>query len=443
MYTFKLSNVSIISGLRFIIITIKNLKMSPQPSLIVAKRANTFTDLRSYIDASRDASTARFKTKRIRPSAYPVIPGDTLAGTPRPSGDMDVPIGNMSAYYPVVIIPGLPADEYPKYMSFLARASMARMLVSDRALADTLDTGFGRAMACLAVAVRCGVWAALGFVPTYDSVCNVAKYRLKDGMVYRIAMSECRDQAAWYYAYDSTAAVSERMEELMHRVAHVAPVFLDMECAEMARQAVSYASPYVERGISSYLRAKLSPEAYAIANLDKPLVWSLLRQAAVLGQAEANVKHWATDAVFHIQAHRRVLSTTAEVVASRRREEACRAKSSHVMIETDDAQGYSIDTDFAAAVRAARPRPPSDDLESIAGFSTWDTTEQDLSGASTPVGAYSWDKTAAPSRVATPPPAMTTQEADQIRSAVAGAAASGERAVSEMMGAADDQTVAW
>jgi len=419
--------------------------MSPNPSLTVARRVADFTDLRSFIDSHTSDTVAKYRTKRVKPTTLPEIPADQLTGSSPAAEAGGESVINVSALYPAIIVEHMPAGQYTQYMGTLARVCMAELTVQNRILADTLRTGMGRTLVALATAVRCGVWAALSRVPaSKDTVYSrVLKYRLKDGKLYRVSMSECREKAAWYYAYDATDPISDRTEELMHRVAHIAPVFLDMECAEMTRQALSYASPYVERGISSYLRTKLSAEAYAIANFDKPLIWSLLRQASVLGQAVDDVRSWATDTVFHIQAHRRILSTKDEVAASKRREDAHKSRSHTVLIQVPDDTDSVIDNDFAAAVRSSRPRVMSADMESVAAWSTWDEAELTSSFMTVSPGRSPIAQTAVPSRAPTPPPAMTSHEADAIRAAVATAAASGERAVSELAGAVDDQTVAW
>lgn len=419
--------------------------VSPNPSLTISRRVLDFTDLKSFIDSHVSDTVAKHRIKRVKATTLPEIPADTITGT-----NPNAPIGpecvvNVSALYPPILVEHMPAKTYTQYMGTLARVSMAELEVQNRVLAETLKTGMGRTLVALATAVRCGIWASLNRVPASTDMLHsqVLKYRLKDGRLYRMAMADCKEKAAWYYAYDATEPISDRTEELMHRVAHIAPVFLDMECAEMTRQALSYASPYVERGISGYLRSKLSAEAYAIANFDKPLVWSLLRQSAVLGQPVDMVRSWATDTVFHIQAHRRILSTREEVAASKRREDAYKSRSNSVIIQVPDDADSVIDDDFAAAVRSARPRVMSADMESVAAWSAWGDVG---AGSRSPVAsapASPIAETAVPSRVHTPPPPMTIEQANDIRAAVADAAASGRRAVSEMMGAQDDQTVAW
>lgn len=419
--------------------------VSPNPSLTISRRVADFTDLKAFIDSHVSDTVAKHRVKRVKCTTLPEIPSDPITGLSSPLVAGGERVVNISALYPPIIVEHMPARAYTQYMATLARVSMAELEVQNRILAETLRTGMGRTLVALATAVRCGVWASLDQVPAGDDIAQsqVLKYRLKDGKLYRMAMADCKDKAAWYYAYDATSPVSDRMEELMHRVAHIAPVFLDMECAEMTRQALSYASPYVERGISSYLRAKLSAEAYAIANLDKPLVWSLLRQSAVLGQPIESVKSWATDTVFHIQAHRRILSTREEVAASKRREDAYKSRSSAVIIQVPDDADSVIDDDFAAAVRSTRPRVMSADMESVAAWSAWGDSRLASKSPAASMPPSPVAETTVPSRVHSPPPAITPTQANEIRAAVADAAASGQRAVSEMMGVQDDQTVAW
>lgn len=419
--------------------------MSPSPSLTISRRVADFTDLKSFVDSHVSDTVAKHRVKRVKCTTLPEIPADPITGiNPHTPAGKECVV-NVSALYPPVLVEHMPAKTYTQYMGTLARVSMAELEVQNKVLAETLKTGMGRTLVALATAVRCGVWASLGRVPVDSGITQskVLKFRLKDGKLYRMAMADCKEKAAWYYAYEAIDPISDRMEELMHRIAHIAPVFLDMECAEMTRQALSYASPYVERGISSYLRAKLSAEAYAIANFDKPLIWSLLRQSAVLGQPVDLVRSWATDTVFHIQAHRRILSTRDEIAASKRREDAYKSRSSSVIIQVPDDSDSVIDDDFAAAVRSARPRVMSADMESVAAWSAWGdngpgSRSPVMSAPASPIA-----ETAVPSRVATPPPMITQSQANEIRAIVADAASSGQRAVSEMMGVQDDATVAW
>lgn len=309
-------------------------------------------------------------------------------------------------------IAGLPPTSYPQYMSFLLRSTLAAFSMPYCSLASDMLVGLGRTLAALIVAIRCGVWAATQIGPDNSVVAQPIRscvyYRPEKDNIYREKGTARKDYAGWYWLLERVEPPSKALEELMIRVSHIAPVILDMACAERSHTTGSYALPYVQRAVSTYLRAKLSPDAYAMANLHLPLVWSTMREAALHGMPETAVRAWSTDQVFHIQAHRRLLTSAKELEESRRQESSALAHSIHVGMPPDEVPDTDADDELAAALRSSARVSPGVDLESVVSMSEVDPEEFQSAGPQTPVepGAA----TVVPSRMGTPPPAMTDED---------------------------------
>lgn len=330
--------------------------------------------------------------------------------------DLSATAVNMTGVVPVAAIAGLNSAAYPKYMSFLLRATLAAFSMPYCSLASDMLAGLGRTLAALIVAIRCGVWAATGISPDANVVAQPIRscvyYRPEKDSIYREKGTARKDYAGWYWLLQRVEAPSKAMEELMLRIAHIAPVMLDMACAERSHTTGSYALPYVQRAVSTYLRSKLSSEAYAMANLHLPLVWSTMREASLHGLPETAIRAWATDEVFHIQAHRRLLTSTRELEESRRREAAALVHTVHIGLPPDEVPDTDADDELAAALRSSARPAPGADLESVVSMSDVDPEEFQSAGPSTPLEAGA--ATVVPSRTGTPPPQITDAERNAI-----------------------------
>jgi hypothetical protein len=404
-----------------------------------------YVDFGSYLAACSTIVSQAYTRKRVMADCLPIIPGDPTVGLYTAASPDTAHVENPTGAIPLVVVTGLPWAEHVKYMCVLLRSTIAAIRAYCPALAPAMSTPLGRLLAALVVAVRCGVWAATNVGPSAAPHAVSKRLQHKSGKsgVYRAALAGDMSMAAWYSAYVDTEPATAATEELMHRIAFIAPVVLDMQCAELARQSSSYAVPYVQQAISRHLKAKLSREAYSMALLQRNVVWSTLRQASVHAMPVQAVGHWATDGVFHNQAHRRLLNTADEVASSRRQEASLRAAQQPEVIDYAVDMQSEADDEFTAAVRAARPRSMSDDLHTVSGESIWSDEEGDVAVAVDLPLSTRAPTTAVPSRGATPPLEMSHADAEYIRQAARAAQGMGEIAESVHVGAQENLPVEW
>jgi len=306
-------------------------------------------------------------------------------------------------------------------------------------------SGFGLTLAAVVVAARCGIWAATGVVPVASTfspaVADCVLYRSAERKVVRDNAVRHRKFAGWYWLLDHIEPPSRVLTELMVRIAHISPVILDMACGEMSRHGTSYAQPYVERALSSYLKSKLSPEAYRIANLKMRLVWTTMRDAVMYGMPKHLLDRWSHDAAFHVQAHRRLLSSSREIEQSRLDEQAARTRSRVVAVVPDDVPDADADDELADALRAAASLTPDSDLVTEDGLSEMGDDPEESGNLGE---AELWEPaTIVPTRENTPPPPVTEFDRQAIQNAIRDASAQGPRAESELREVRDDLSVAW
>jgi len=423
--------------------------MYTMPSTIATTDAHVLraANLEDYVSRVEEDDLAHWKTKRVRPLDVPLVTADeTVGAITSDLHETDPALWlNTSGVIPLAVIPGLPAKQYPLYMTFLLRATLASFSLSHCSLASSMLHGFGLTLAAVVVAARCGIWASTSVVPRVNvaspAVADCVLYDPDKDIVVRDSAHRHRAYKGWYWLLSRIDTPSRLLEELMIRIAHVSPVLLDMACGEMSRHGTSYAQPYVERAVSSYLKSKLSPDAYAIANLNHRLVWSALREAVMCGMPVHLLDRWARDPAFHVQAHRRLLSSSKEIEQSRLDEHAARTRSRELTVVPDEATDVDADHELTSALRAAAPMTPEDDLVTEDGLSEWGGAADeflDPDGVDLPV-----DVTAIPSREHTPPPPVTEVDRQAIMDAIRDASAQGPRAESELRDARDDLTVQW
>lgn len=205
----------------------------------------------------------------------------------------------------------------------------------------------------------------------------------------------------------------------------------------------TYSVPFVQRSISSYLSSHMHPQAYAQAKLALPLTWDAAQMAALAGYPDAQVRLWATDPMMALGAERRVLSDPEAMETSRSRERDVSRRfqrSSGSITSTHPAQATDeLWSRVRAAADYATASVALDDTVSLATA----LLENAEDGLVAPTDSVSGQATAVPSRVPSPPHAMSLRQMDQIRDAARTAQAMSNRAASLMNGVTGQESVAW
>jgi hypothetical protein len=380
---------------------------------------------------------AGYPARKVRRDEIPVISFEETRGsitTEHFDGSM---ITTGACIFPIVTIKNMPPAAYPEHIGYLTRATVAAASSDSAGVADMMHDRFVQQLAAMVVAVRCGTWASIGYVPqgAVHAASDCTVYQTDRSRAIRKPLAQAQHMGSWYVCFDRARQVGRTMLELAHWIAHLAPVLLGMQCMATATSVESFSIPYIQQAVTRHLKGKLSREAVAVANLGKPVVWDALLGASTHGLPKPVAMAWATDVLFQVQAQRRMMSTSAELAASRRQEEAVKANVARTGIDFETASVVGIDTSFGTAVRAAHAQAREDDIGSVVDDYDWnDPTEHDMM----------WEHPASlASADCSPPPAMTPEDANVIRHAVRDAASIGPRAESELIDTNDNQEVVW
>jgi hypothetical protein len=405
----------------------------------------SFSSLSALVAHHLDAFRARYKAQKVKRDALPVVQFDLARGSITTEHLEGSTVSNTTLIFPIVTIERLPSEAYPEHIGYLARATIAATAASTASGAHLVADRFVQQLCTMVVAVRCGVWASTGFVPSLgvSPASRAAIYEPAKHRTVRKPLSGVNDLDAWYAAFDRTAPMGVSMLELSHWIAHLSPVLLGIQCTIASSAADAFSVPYIQQALSRHLRSKLSRDAYALANFGKNIIWATLQEASVAGMPARAVSAWASDALFQLQAHRRMLSTTAELAASKRQEDALKSKSSVEGMQWEAASTFGIDAAFTSAVRSFKSGSIPDDLGSVIGdFELDDDALVNTTYGHSPIQTPALG-TVVPSRSASPAPEMSKENAAAIRHAIIGAAALGPRAASEILDTNVDEPVQW
>lgn len=403
--------------------------------------------LEEYLLSAEDTWRASHPSARVRSVAPPSVVFDNIRTmSVWQTGDRG-PYATPADGIPHIVISGMPASQYPRFMEFLYRCTMASILAERPHLTSSAqDTRFIR-MVTMATAVRCGVWAAMSVTPGEDKCdINGALYfdKKKSALWMRKA---CMDYAqdSWLVAYDSVKTHMAHEAEIMQQLCIVAPIFMCMGATALTQRGEVYAAPYVERSVSSCLKKRMSPGAYAALHLDTELTWDLLKHAAVSGLPASAVKCWATDPLVAAGAQKRIAITAMELDRFAARELALSSGALTPgpmlnLADQDEVDGDDEDP-VMRRVREMKDRmgamTPEDDNVTLP------TALGEIMSRPASPGAAHEPATVVPSRSVSPVPSIGQTHRDQIKAAVQHAASQGERAASELAFVRADETVRW
>jgi hypothetical protein len=357
------------------------------------------------------------------------------------------PYATSADVIPHIVIPGMPAAAYPRYMSFLCKCTLATLQMVQPALCMDLKSAALLHVVALSVAVRCGVWSAMNVLPVADMafVLSVARYDTKRNRLWMRASSGNSDDNAWLAAFDRCTARLSEEEALLQHVCTVSPIMMCMGATAATQRGEVYATPYVERSVSSCLKRRMGAAAYTALRMDLALTWDVMRSAAISGMPAAAVRCWAVDPLVAVGAQKRIAVTTAEMDRFSAHEEMLVAGLSDSVrllgVDDDTAPGDDQEDPLVRQIREMKAErgvltPDDDSITLPTEFGDADgVVDQDLEEYRA--------ETVVPSRAASPEPVITQTQREQIRAAVQHAASMGQRAASENDFNRDDETVKW
>jgi len=283
---------------------------------------------------------------------------------------------------PMVVIPGMPAEQYPRYAKALIGYTLAELALNQPCLAPTIWTPDMIHMAALVVSTRCGVWAALGQTPVVSETVSSAALRwsTRNGAVI-VRQGEVGDGTElWRYFLASCPGLPPLLAEVCPMLVGLAPMQFIMGSALLVQSGEVYAMHYLETALRSHMRTSLSSESLRFLRLGSRATWDTLSAAAIGGYRASVIRALSTDPVFTLGAHLRMAGP--DVLTVRARLDAALEASSSVQ------RGIT-----AYSVPAAKRRSeavPDDVDDSVSVADTEDGAEDYIgdtapgSGASTP-----------------------------------------------------------
>jgi hypothetical protein len=320
---------------------------------------------------------------------------------------------------------------------------MASLVTTQPALALSMSKAAVLRAIAVTVAVRCGVWSAMSIAPVAGdaAACDALHYDKKRGSLWLKSAGSDTYVQAWINAYNSIQHSLASETEIMAHLCVIAPMAMCMGATLLTQKGEVYALPYVEKSLSQCLKSRLSKSAYANLKLDSDITWDAMRNAAVSGLPLAAVKCWATDPLVAVGAQKRIAMTAAELRKYESREDALAAGAdtpgpAAMMTdsEDDDAEDPLVMQIRAMKDKAGTMTPDDDSVSLPTMFGSPDREYAEPETIA---------NTAVPTRSHSPVPAIGQNHRDQIRAAIQNAAASGERAQSEVNFANPEESVKW
>jgi len=320
---------------------------------------------------------------------------------------------------PMVTIPEMPPSEYPKHVQALTAYTLAELVCQRPHLAVAARRIELTRVALLVVSVRVGVWAALGRTPVHlPSVSSEAvRWSNRNGCLVVRPAAIGDPTATWRQFLATHPGLPSDSLEVAEALCGAAPLLFLMGSALLLQAGEVYAMHYLERDMSSFLKATLSGGASQLAMLEMRPTWDTLNAAAIGGYRVSIMRHISGDHAFATAATMRV--STHDTVALARKLDSIIAGSpsshrgfprEHVQPAPRAREAIAVDED-------------RDDTVSVADTEDLGPMDDTASGAATPRGQA--------------PPSLAADDIARIHAAyrevpmMAGGAASAARNIPE------------
>jgi len=297
------------------------------PTLKEAVACNTLSE---YLDTSVSRWLSAHPAKTVRAIDNVMEAGDSIRCVIPDVAGRDGMVLNAVSCFPWVCARNMPGAVAARYVAFTLKATYAGLVAQQPSIRAAFANGAAVLTTAPVVGVRAGMLAAFG-LPAPEAmgpICDALHYDAKRSKLWVRAASKDEDGRviAWRASMDTSSTPDPVIMEVMLAWSHVAPLLACMASAECYAMGNAYSVPFVQRSISDFFTRTMSNAAYAIAGLDKAIVWDAALQAAVQGYPVSRVMAWASDPVMAVCAERRVLTDAASVAGSRAREAAAVAR---------------------------------------------------------------------------------------------------------------------
>jgi hypothetical protein len=164
---------------------------------------------------------------------------------------------------PCVLVPGMPAEAYLDYMEPMVGFTIAAMCSLSPHLTRAAQEAPLLHMVTVVTAVRLGIWGSTGHLPRGHSVyvATALHWSAKSGRLYhKPPQSMAADSGdMWRQMLRVTPRKMDCISDLLDGFGALAPMFLRMGSSSHLLSGEAYTRPFVERAISSVLRARLQP----------------------------------------------------------------------------------------------------------------------------------------------------------------------------------------
>jgi hypothetical protein len=313
-------------------------------------------DLKTYVDRALDEWVSKNGARAISALKDIAEPGDPISFAVPEQGTSQTIVRNDVSVFPWFMPAGMPDSVATQYVGFLLRATYAALIVNRPELTAAFSNGSAVATLVPVVGVRAGMQCSIGSPPEPNET-MLGKQMYYDPKRARLWLRSATGGdppsiSAWRTAFMTTPSPDKVQVETMLAWAHVAPLVAVMSSSECYTMGSAYTVPFVQHAISEYFATHMSPEAYARARLDQPLVWNVALQAAVEGYEERRVMAWAADPVMAICAERRILVQPADITASRAREGKARMRCASITMPTRPSMRNVATTQLWSKLRA-------------------------------------------------------------------------------------------
>jgi hypothetical protein len=283
---------------------------------------------------------------------------------------------------PLVTIPEMPANEYPKYVQALTAYTLAELACQRPHLAAAARKVELTRIALLVVSVRVGVWAALGRTPVHQpSVSSEAvRWSNRNGCLVVRPAAVGDPTATWRQFLAMHPGLPSDSLEVAEALCGAAPLLFLMGSALLLQAGEVYAMHYLERDMSSFLRATLSAGASQLAMLELRPTWDTLNAAAIGGYRASIMRHISADHAFATAATMRISTHDRSALAKKLDAIISSSPMSHRGFPREYSQQAPRSRE-ATAVDEDR-----DDTVSVADTEDLGPADDRRSGASTPRG---------------------------------------------------------